>query len=47
MSVSVKATALQIDPVLYSRRGTVENVLKTIHGLGKQGVQEATTLDVS
>ena len=38
----VKAAAVQISPVLYSREGTVEKVVKTILELGKQGVQFAT-----
>ncbi|GCE29488.1 aliphatic nitrilase [Dictyobacter alpinus] len=42
MSTIVKAAAVQISPVLYSRQGTVEKVVKKIHELGKQGVQFAT-----
>jgi aliphatic nitrilase len=38
----VKAAAVQISPVLYSRQGTVEKVVKKIRDLGKQGVQFAT-----
>lgn len=38
----VKAAAVQISPVLYSREGTVEKVVKKILELGKQGVQFAT-----
>ncbi|MFL9454189.1 nitrilase-related carbon-nitrogen hydrolase [Tolypothrix bouteillei VB521301_2] len=38
----VKAAAVQISPVLYSRQGTVEKVVKKIRELGKQGVQFAT-----
>lgn len=38
----VKAAAVQISPVLYSRQGTVERVIKKIRELGKQGVQYAT-----
>ena len=38
----VKAAAVQISPVLYSREGTVEKVVKMISELGKQGVQFAT-----
>jgi aliphatic nitrilase len=38
----VKAAAVQISPVLYSREGTVEKVVQKIHELGKQGVQFAT-----
>jgi nitrilase len=42
MSTPVKAAAVQISPVLYSRQGTVEKVVKKISELGKQGVQFAT-----
>jgi nitrilase len=38
----VKAAAVQISPVLYSRQGTVEKIVKKIRELGKQGVQFAT-----
>ena len=38
----VKAAAVQISPVLYSRAGTVDKVVKKIRQLGKQGVQFAT-----
>jgi carbon-nitrogen hydrolase len=38
----IRAAAVQISPVLYSREGTIEKVVKTIRGLGKQGVQFAT-----
>lgn len=38
----VKAAAVQISPVLYSRQGTVEKVVNKIHELGKKGVQFAT-----
>jgi nitrilase len=38
----VKAAAVQISPVLYSRQGTVEKVVKKIRRLGKQDVQFAT-----
>jgi nitrilase len=41
MSV-VKAAAVQLSPVLYSREGTVEKVVRKIHELGQQGVQFAT-----
>jgi len=41
-SMIVKAAAVQISPVLYSREGTVEKVVRKIHELGKQGVQFAT-----
>jgi nitrilase len=42
MSTIVKAAAVQISPVLYSRVGTVEKVVKKIRELGKQGVRFAT-----
>lgn len=38
----VKVAAVQISPVLYSRKGTVEKVVSKIRELGKQGVQFAT-----
>jgi aliphatic nitrilase len=38
----VKAAAVQISPVLYSRDGTVEKVVRKIHELGQKGVQFAT-----
>src|SRR5271166_4269486 len=38
----VKAAAVQISPVLYSRDGTVEKVVRKIHELGEQGVRFAT-----
>ena len=38
----VKAAAVQISPVLYSRDGTVEKVVHKIAELGRQGVQFAT-----
>jgi aliphatic nitrilase len=38
----VKAAAVQLSPVLYSREGTVEKVVRKIHELGRQGVQFAT-----
>ena len=38
----VKAAAVQISPVLYSREGTVKKVVDKILELGKQGVQFAT-----
>ena len=38
----VKAAAVQLKPVLYSREGTVDNVVKKIHELGQKGVQFAT-----
>src|SRR6201987_281748 len=42
MSNIVKAAAVQISPVLYSRQGTLEKVVEQIHELGQQGVQFAT-----
>jgi nitrilase len=42
MSTIVKAAAVQISPVLYSRAGTVEKIVKKIRELGKQGVRFAT-----
>ena len=42
MSTIVKAAAVQISPVLYSRQGTVEKIVKKIRELGKQDVQFAT-----
>jgi nitrilase len=38
----VKAAAVQISPVLYSREGTVDKVIQQILELGRQGVQFAT-----
>ncbi|MBO9204367.1 MULTISPECIES: nitrilase-related carbon-nitrogen hydrolase [Niastella] len=38
----VKAAAVQISPVLYSREGTTQKVVNKIRELGKQGVQFAT-----
>jgi aliphatic nitrilase len=38
----VKAAAVQVSPVLYSREGTVEKVVRKIHELGREGVQFAT-----
>lgn len=38
----VKAGAVQLSPVLYSREGTVEKVVRRIHELGHQEVQFAT-----
>jgi nitrilase len=37
-----KAAAVQLSPVLYSREGTVDEVVQTIHELGHEGVQFAT-----
>jgi aliphatic nitrilase len=38
----VKAAAVQIGPVLYSREGTVEKIVRAIHELGQRRVQFAT-----
>ena len=38
----VKAAAVQISPVLYSREGTVQKVVQKILELGRLGVQFAT-----
>ena len=38
----VKAAAVQLSPVLYSREGTVDKVVRTIHELSRQGVQFVT-----
>ena len=38
----VKAAAVQISPVLYSRDGTVEKIVAKIAELGDRGVQFAT-----
>src|SRR5262249_21037415 len=38
----VKAAAVQLSPVLYSREGTVEKVVRKIHELGREGAQFAT-----
>ena len=37
----VKASAVQLSPILYSRDGTVEKVVRKIRQLGQQGVQFA------
>jgi nitrilase len=42
VNVRVKAAAVQISPVLYSREGTVEKVVNKIRELAKQGVRFAT-----
>lgn len=42
MKKVIKAAAVQISPVLYSRQGTVDKVVKKILELGKKGVQFAT-----
>src|SRR5258705_4304739 len=39
---AVKAAAVQLSPVLYSREGTVDKVVRKIDELGQQGVQFAT-----
>jgi aliphatic nitrilase len=38
----IKAAAVQISPVLYSREGTIERVVQKIIELGRKGVQFAT-----
>jgi aliphatic nitrilase len=38
----IKAAAVQLSPVLYSREGTIEKVVRKIHELGQQGVEFAT-----
>lgn len=38
---TVKAAAVQMSPVLYSREGTVDKVVRQIRDLGRQGVQFA------
>ena len=42
MNTIVRAAAVQISPVLYSRQGTVEKVVRKIRELGERGVQFAT-----
>ncbi len=42
MSKIIRAAAVQIAPVLYSREGTVDKVIKRIFELGTRGVQFAT-----
>jgi nitrilase len=39
---TVKVAAVQMSPVLYSREGTIDVVVQTIHELGHEGVQFAT-----
>jgi nitrilase len=39
---TIKAAAVQLSPVLYSREGTVDKVCQQIISLGRQGVQFAT-----
>lgn len=41
-SMIVKAAAVQISPILYSRQGTVEKVINKIRELGTKGVRFAT-----
>jgi nitrilase len=38
----VKAAAVQMSPVLYSRERTIEKIVRIIHELGQKGVQFAT-----
>jgi nitrilase len=38
----IKAAAVQLSPVLYSREGTVAKIVRTLGELGEQGVQFAT-----
>ena len=38
----IKAAAVQLSPVLYSREGTVDKVVRKIRELGQEGVQFAT-----
>src|SRR5579859_5612947 len=38
----IKAAAVQLSPVLYSREGTVDKIVRKILELGQQGVQFAT-----
>jgi aliphatic nitrilase len=40
--IAVKAAAVQMSPVLYSREGTVDRVIQKIDELGRQGVRFAT-----
>ncbi len=39
---AVKAAAVQLSPVLYSREATVDKIVRKINELGQQGVQFAT-----
>jgi nitrilase len=39
---TIKAAAVQISPVLYSREGTVDTVIQKIVELGREGVQFAS-----
>ena len=38
----VKAAVVQLSPVFYSSEGTVEEVVRKIHDLRREGVQFAT-----
>lgn len=38
----IKAASVQLKPVLYSRDGTIEKVIRSIQALGRQGVQFVT-----
>ena len=38
----IKAAAVQLSPVLYSREGTVDKIIRQIVALGREGVQFAT-----
>lgn len=38
----IRAAAVQLSPVLYSREGTVDKVVRKIYELGREGVQFAT-----
>ena len=38
----VKAAAVQLSPVFYSREGTIEKIVGKIHDLSQQGVQFVT-----
>jgi nitrilase len=38
----IRAAAVQLSPVLYSREGTIDKVVARIHQLGRRGVQFAT-----
>ena len=39
---TVRAAAVQLSPVLYSREGTVDKIVRKIHELAREGVQFAT-----
>jgi aliphatic nitrilase len=39
---TIKAAGVQLSPVLYSREGTIEKVIRKIRELGRQGVQFVT-----